>query len=128
MPRISGIDIPPDKKIRISLRYIYGVGPTNAVAILKEAGIDPERRAKELSEEELAKIIGSDPAFAKCMATKLYTYALGRGLELSDPNHMDVPALAAVSSAFATKGLKFQDLVAGIVSSPTFLNRRGDGG
>ena len=58
MPRISGIDIPPDKKIKISLRYIYGVGPTNAVQILKEANIDPERRAKELSEEELAKIIG----------------------------------------------------------------------
>ena len=58
MPRISGVDIPPDKKIKISLRYIYGVGPTNALAILKELGIDPERRAKELSEEELAKIIG----------------------------------------------------------------------
>ncbi len=57
MPRISGIDIPPDKKIKISLRYIYGVGPTNAMSILKEAGIDPERRAKELSEEELSKII-----------------------------------------------------------------------
>jgi small subunit ribosomal protein S13 len=58
MPRISGIDIPPDKKIKISLRYIYGVGPTNAVQILKEANIDPERRAKDLNEEELAKIIG----------------------------------------------------------------------
>ena len=58
MPRISGVDIPPDKKIKISLRYIYGVGPTNAMGLLKEAGIDPERRAKELSEEELAKIIG----------------------------------------------------------------------
>ena len=58
MPRIAGVDIPSDKKIKISLRYIYGVGPTNAMAILKEAGIDPERRAKELTEEELAKIIG----------------------------------------------------------------------
>jgi small subunit ribosomal protein S13 len=58
MPRISGVDIPPDKKIKISLRYIYGIGPTNALSILKEAAIDPERRAKELSEEELAKIIG----------------------------------------------------------------------
>ena len=56
MPRISGVDIPPDKKIKISLRYIYGVGPTNAMSILKEAGIDPERRAKELSEEELSKM------------------------------------------------------------------------
>ena len=58
MPRISGIDIPADKKIRISLRYIYGIGPANAMLLLKEAGIDPERRAKELSEDELAKIIG----------------------------------------------------------------------
>jgi small subunit ribosomal protein S13 len=58
MPRISGVDIPQDKKIKISLRYIYGVGPSNAMTILKEAGIDPERRAKELSEEELSKIIG----------------------------------------------------------------------
>jgi small subunit ribosomal protein S13 len=58
MPRIAGVDIPPDKKIKISLRYIYGVGPSNALSILKEAGIDPERRAKELSEEELAQIIG----------------------------------------------------------------------
>ena len=57
MPRISGIDIPPDKKIKISLRYIFGVGPSNAMAILKEAAIDPERRAKDLTEEELAKII-----------------------------------------------------------------------
>jgi small subunit ribosomal protein S13 len=58
MPRIAGVDIPPDKKIKVSLRYIYGVGPSNALSILKEAGIDPERRAKELTEEELAQIIG----------------------------------------------------------------------
>jgi small subunit ribosomal protein S13 len=58
MPRIAGVDIPADKKVKISLRYIYGVGPTNALAILKEAGIDPERRAKDLTEEELAKTIG----------------------------------------------------------------------
>ncbi|HEX8912086.1 MAG TPA: 30S ribosomal protein S13, partial [Humisphaera sp.] len=57
MPRIAGIDIPSDKKIKVSLRYIFGVGPTNAMAILKEAAIDPERRAKDLTEEELAKII-----------------------------------------------------------------------
>jgi small subunit ribosomal protein S13 len=57
MPRIAGIDIPPDKKIKVSLRYIFGVGPSNAMSILKEAAIDPERRAKDLTEEELAKII-----------------------------------------------------------------------
>jgi small subunit ribosomal protein S13 len=58
MPRIAGVDIPADKPIRVSLRYIYGVGPTNSDAILKEAGIDGQRRAKDVSEDELAKIIG----------------------------------------------------------------------
>ncbi len=58
MPRISGIDIPNDKPIRVSLRYIYGVGPANADQFLKEAGIDGQRRAKDLSEDELAQIIG----------------------------------------------------------------------
>jgi len=58
MPRISGVDIPADKPIWVSLTYIFGVGPTNSRAILKEAAIEPQRRAKELSEDELAKIIG----------------------------------------------------------------------
>src|SRR2546423_10613184 len=58
MPRIAGVDIPSDKPIWISLTYLYGIGPTNSRIILKEAGIDSQRRAKDLSEEELAKIIG----------------------------------------------------------------------
>jgi small subunit ribosomal protein S13 len=58
MPRIAGVDIPADKPIWISLTYLYGVGRTNSRQILKELGIDPQRRAKELSEDELAKIIG----------------------------------------------------------------------
>ena len=58
MPRIAGVDIPNDKPIRISLRYIYGIGPANSDAILKELGIEGQRRAKDLTEEELAKIIG----------------------------------------------------------------------
>ena len=58
MPRISGVDIPPDKPVWISLTYIFGVGRTNSRQILKEAGIDGQRRAKELTEDELAKIIG----------------------------------------------------------------------
>ena len=58
MPRIAGVDIPADKPIWVSLTYIYGVGPTNSRQILKEAGIEAQRRAKELSEDELAKIIG----------------------------------------------------------------------
>ena len=58
MPRIAGVDIPADKPIWVSLTYLYGIGPTNSKVILKEVGIDLQRRAKDLSEEELAKIIG----------------------------------------------------------------------
>jgi small subunit ribosomal protein S13 len=58
MPRIAGVDIPNDKPVWVSLCYIYGVGPTNSRAILKEANIDGQRRAREMSEEELARIIG----------------------------------------------------------------------
>ncbi len=56
MPRITGIDIPADKPIWISLTYLFGIGRTNSRIILKEAGIDGQRRAKDLSEDELAKI------------------------------------------------------------------------
>ncbi|MCL2645644.1 MAG: 30S ribosomal protein S13 [Phycisphaerales bacterium] len=57
MPRISGIDIPPEKQIRISLRYIFGIGPMNAMAILTEANIDPNKKAKALNEEEIGRIV-----------------------------------------------------------------------
>jgi small subunit ribosomal protein S13 len=56
MPRIAGVDIPADKPIWVSLTYLYGVGPTNSRKALKEAGIDAQRRAKDLSEDELAHI------------------------------------------------------------------------
>ncbi|MCC7146018.1 MAG: 30S ribosomal protein S13 [Phycisphaeraceae bacterium] len=58
MPRIAGVDIPDNKPIRISLRYIYGIGPTNAAAILKEANIDGQTRANKITEEQLALIAG----------------------------------------------------------------------
>ncbi|PIR21128.1 MAG: 30S ribosomal protein S13 [Deltaproteobacteria bacterium CG11_big_fil_rev_8_21_14_0_20_47_16] len=56
MPRIAGVDIPAKKKVRIALRYIYGIGPTNAIEILDKAGIDKDLRAEKLSEGEIAKI------------------------------------------------------------------------
>lgn len=56
MPRIAGVDIPDQKKIRYSLRYIYGIGPRFADAILAEAGIDPDRRARDLTDQEVAQI------------------------------------------------------------------------
>ena len=57
MPRIAGVDIPADKPIWVSLTYLYGIGRTNSRQILKEAGIDPQKRAKEISEDDLAKIV-----------------------------------------------------------------------
>lgn len=56
MPRISGFDIPDNKKIRFSLRYIYGVGPKVADKILKTAGIDGDKRAKDLNPDEINQI------------------------------------------------------------------------
>src|SRR3954454_15387688 len=56
MPRILGVDIPNDKPTHISLRYIYGIGPTLALRLCEQARVDPQRRAKELSDEELARI------------------------------------------------------------------------
>jgi small subunit ribosomal protein S13 len=56
MPRIAGVDIPDNKKVRYSLRYIYGVGPKFADDILAEAQIDPDKRAKELTDQEVSQI------------------------------------------------------------------------
>ncbi len=58
MPRISGVDIPDNKPIRIAIRYIYGIGPTNGDLVLKEAGIDGQIRANKLTEDQLAHIAG----------------------------------------------------------------------
>jgi len=56
MPRVAGVDIPGDKRIEYSLRYIYGIGPKLAVDVLKEAQIELGVRAKDLTEEEIARI------------------------------------------------------------------------
>ncbi len=58
MPRISGVDVPPNKQVQYSLRYIYGVGPHHAREILKEAGIDFTLKSKDLSEDEVSRIAG----------------------------------------------------------------------
>ena len=57
MPRIIGVDIPGAKRIDIALRYVYGLGPTNSLAILSKANIDPSLRAKDLSEQQLSQIV-----------------------------------------------------------------------
>lgn len=57
MPRLLGVEIPADKRIEASLPYIYGIGPTTARRILAETGIDPNLRAKDLSQEQLSSLI-----------------------------------------------------------------------
>ena len=56
MPRILGVDIPKEKKIEISLTYLFGVGRAMAIKIVKEAGIELGKRAKDLSGEEVSSI------------------------------------------------------------------------
>lgn len=56
MPRIAGVDIPDQKRTEIALTYIFGVGRNNVQSILDETGIDPNKRAKTLSAEEISKL------------------------------------------------------------------------
>ena len=63
MARIAGIDLPREKRIEIALTYIYGIGRTSANKILAQAGVNPDIRVKDLSEEDEGKlrdIIGRD--------------------------------------------------------------------
>ena len=63
MARIAGVDLPREKRVEIGLTYIYGIGLPTSKAILKEAGINPDTRVKDLSEDEVGairKIIDSE--------------------------------------------------------------------
>ena len=56
MARISGVDLPRDKRVEIGLTYIYGIGRKSANDILAKTGINPDTRAKDLTEDEVAKL------------------------------------------------------------------------
>ncbi len=58
MPRIAGVDIPANKQVQYSLRYIYAIGPHTARLVLKEAEIEPDVKAKDLTEDEVSRIAG----------------------------------------------------------------------
>ena len=57
MPRIIGVEIPPEKRVDIALRYIYGIGPVNAIEVLKAAKVEPHVRAKDLTEQQISQIV-----------------------------------------------------------------------
>lgn len=56
MARVAGVDIPANKRVEISLRYIYGIGPVISKKIIEQTGINPDTRVKDLTDEELARI------------------------------------------------------------------------
>ena len=56
MARIAGVDLPKEKRVEVGLTYIYGIGLPTSQKILKEAGINPDTRVKDLTDEEEAKI------------------------------------------------------------------------
>lgn len=56
MARIAGVDLPRDKRVEIGLTYIFGIGKSSSLEILKTTGIDPNTRIKDLTEEEVSKI------------------------------------------------------------------------
>ena len=56
MARIAGVDLPREKRVEIGLTYIYGIGRPTSLAILEKAGVNPDTRVKDLSEEDVAKL------------------------------------------------------------------------
>ncbi len=56
MPRVIGIDIPGNKRLVISLTYIYGIGPAKASEVIQKLGLDPSMRAHNLSDEDVSKL------------------------------------------------------------------------
>ena len=56
MARISGVDLPRDKRIEIGLTYVYGIGRATSNRLLKEAGVNPDTRVRDLTDEEVGKI------------------------------------------------------------------------
>ena len=56
MARVSGVDLPKEKRVEVGLTYIYGIGLSSSQKILKKAGISPDVRVKDLTDDDLAKI------------------------------------------------------------------------
>ena len=56
MARLSGVDIPNEKRVEIGLTYIYGIGRTTSNEILKKAGVNPDTRVKDLTEDDISKL------------------------------------------------------------------------
>ena len=87
MPRILGVDIPNDKKISISLRYLYGIGPQLSLELCERTGVDPDKRSRELTDDELRE-------GGRLLATKLRRYR---------PRYLAVLGIGAYRTAFGNR-------------------------
>lgn len=58
MARVLGVDLPREKRVEAGVRYIYGIGPSRALEVLKAAGISPDTRVKDLTDDEVSKLAG----------------------------------------------------------------------
>ena len=56
MARIAGVDLPREKRVEIGLTYVYGIGHASSLRILKEAGVNPDTRVRDLTDDEVAKL------------------------------------------------------------------------
>jgi small subunit ribosomal protein S13 len=61
--RIAGVDIPRDKRVEVSLTYVYGIGPTRSRKILSKAGVSPDIRVKDLTDSDVQKLRAAAEAF-----------------------------------------------------------------
>jgi hypothetical protein len=97
---------------------------TDAGLPIDAAGVLPSGEAFA-GAKELAARIAADPAFARCAARKLYTYALGRP-PVDTPGHLDGTTLDDLTATLTQSGYAYAQLINRIVVSPTFTNRRGE--
>ncbi len=63
MARIAGVDLPRDKRVEVSLTYVYGIGPTRSRTILSRAGVSPDIRVKDLSDADVQKLRAATESF-----------------------------------------------------------------
>ena len=83
MARIAGVDIPNNKRVEIALTYIYGIGRKSSNDILARTGIDPDKRAKDLTEDEIAKLRDASESALRIRRPKYWSFSFRQlGFEL----------------------------------------------
>ena len=114
MARIVGVDLPNEKRVEIGLTYIYGIGRVTSNKVLKDTGIDPDTRVKDLSEEQIGKIreymdknLTTEGELRRVVSMNIKTLQeikCYRGMR--HKNHLPVRGQNTKSNARTTKGPK----------------------